>query len=140
MVSLSMEGTWRPRKGSPADILPNSSKMAVISEEKWNVAVLGASKNPERYSNQAVRLLARFDYRPIPINPAFEEIEGLRCFPTLAEIDQPVHTVTIYMNAARSTPLIDEILAANPQRIIMNPGAENEELAAAASGVGIEVV
>jgi len=36
--------------------------------------------------------------------------------------------------------LIDEIVAAKPQRIILNPGAENEELAAAASGAGIEVV
>lgn len=114
--------------------------MAVISEEKRNVAVLGASKNPDRYSNQAVRLLASFDYRPIPVNPAFETIEGVQCFATLAEIGEPVHTITIYMNAARSTPLIDDIVAANPQRIIMNPGAENEALAAAASGAGIEVV
>ena len=83
---------------------------------------------------------ARFDYRPIPVNPAYEEIEELTCFPNLAAIAEPVHTITIYLGPARSTPLIEEILAANPQRIIMNPGAENEELAAAASGAGIEVV
>ena len=116
------------------------SKMALIPEAKRNVVVLGASQKPDRYSNQAVRLLGNFDYRPIPVNPSFEEIEGLKCFPRLAEIGEKVHTVTIYLRAARSTPLIDEILAANPQRIIMNPGAENEELAAAASGAGIEVV
>lgn len=114
--------------------------MALIPEAKRNVAVLGASPKADRYSNQAVRLLANFDYRPIPVNPGCQEIEGLKCFPKLAEIGQPVHTVTLYLNATRSTPLIDEILAANPQRIILNPGAENEELAAAASGAGIEVV
>ena len=114
--------------------------MTLIPEKKRNVAVLGASPKPERYSNQAVRLLASFDYRPIPVNPAYEEVEGMTCFVTLAEIDKPIHTVTLYLGPARSTPLIDEILAANPQRIIMNPGAENEELAAAASGAGIEVV
>ena len=32
--------------------------MALIPEAKRNVAVLGASQKPERYSNQAVRLLA----------------------------------------------------------------------------------
>jgi len=58
----------------------------------------------------------------------------------LAAIDEPVHTITLYLGAARSSPLIDEIVAAKPQRIILNPGAENEELAAAASGAGIEVV
>lgn len=114
--------------------------MALIPQEKRNVAVLGASPKPDRYSNQAVRLLAKLDYRPLPVNPAFPEIEGMTCFPNLAAIDAPVHTVTLYLGTARSTPLIDEILAVKPQRIIMNPGAENEDLAAAASGAGIEVV
>ncbi|MEO5719044.1 MAG: CoA-binding protein [Chthoniobacterales bacterium] len=114
--------------------------MALIPQEKRNVAVLGASPKPDRYSNQALRLLAKLDYRPLPVNPAFPEIEGMTCFPNLAAIGEPVHTVTLYLGAARSTPLIDDILAAKPQRIIMNPGAENEELAAAASGAGIEVV
>ena len=114
--------------------------MALIPEKKRNVAVLGASPKPDRYSNQAVRLLASFDYRPIPVNPAHDEIEGLPCFPHLGAIDEQVHTITVYLGPARSTPLIDEIVAAKPQRIILNPGAENEELAAAASGAGIEVV
>jgi hypothetical protein len=85
-------------------------------------------------------MLGRFDYRPIPVNPAFEEIEGITCFPNLAAIGEPLHTITLYLGPARSTPLIDEIIAANPQRIIMNPGAENEALAEAASSAGIEVV
>jgi predicted CoA-binding protein len=114
--------------------------MALIPEGKRNVAVLGASPKSDRYSNQALRLLASFDYRPIPVNPAFEEIEGLTCYANLAAIGERVHTVTIYLGPTRSTPLIDQILAVNPQRIIMNPGAENEDLAAAASGAGIEVV
>ena len=114
--------------------------MALIPEKKRNVAVLGASPKPDRYSNQAVRLLASFDYRPIPVNPAYDEIEGLPCFPNLTAIDEAVHTITLYLGPARSTPLIDEIVAAKPQRIILNTGAENEELAAAASGAGIEVV
>jgi predicted CoA-binding protein len=74
------------------------------------------------------------------VNPACEEIEEAVCYPNLSAIDEPIHTVTIYLNARRSTPLLEEILAANPQRIIMNPSAENEELAAAASSAGIEVV
>ena len=114
--------------------------MALIPEEKRNVAVLGASPKPERYSNQAVRLLARFDYRPFPVNPAFEEVDGVRCHPSLSQIGEPIHTITLYLGAARSTPLIDEILAAEPQRIIMNPGAENDALSEAASSAGIEMV
>jgi len=46
--------------------------------------------------------------------------------------------VTLYLGAARSTPLIQDILTASPGRIIFNPGAENPELAKAASSAGIE--
>jgi predicted CoA-binding protein len=114
--------------------------MSKTSEQKRNVAVLGASPNRERYSNRAIRLLAEHGYRPIPVNPALGEIEDFACYRTLKEITGPLHTITIYLNPSRSTPLIDEILAAHPQRIIMNPGAENEALAEAASSAGIEVV
>ncbi len=114
--------------------------MALIPEEKRNVAVLGASPKPERYANQAQRLLAQYDYRPIPVNPAFAEVEGARCYPRLSEIGEPIHTITLYLGPARSTPLIEEIVAANPQRIIMNPGAENDALSEAASSAGIEVM
>ena len=114
--------------------------MTLIPKEKRAVAVLGASSKAERYSNQAIRLLARSGYRAIPVNPAFKEIEGLTCVARVSEIAEPIHTITLYLGAARSTPLIDEIVAAQPQRIIMNPGAANSALAEAASSSGIEVV
>jgi len=37
--------------------------------------VVGASPKPERYANQAMRLLAQDGRQAIPINPAFDEIE-----------------------------------------------------------------
>lgn len=114
--------------------------MALIPEEKRNVAVLGASPKPDRYSNQALRMLAQYEYRTFPVNPGFPEIDGRKCYPSLTAISDPLHTVTLYLGAARSTPLIDQILAAKPERIILNPGAENDEITEAASSLGIEVV
>jgi predicted CoA-binding protein len=37
--------------------------------------VVGASPKPERYANQAMRLVAQHGHHEIPINPAFDEIE-----------------------------------------------------------------
>lgn len=114
--------------------------MSALPATKRNVAVLGASPKPDRYSNQALRLLEKYEYRTFPVNPGFPEIDGRKCYPNLDAISEPLHTVTLYLGAARSTPLIDQILAAKPQRIILNPGAENDELTEAASSLGIEVV
>lgn len=104
------------------------------------VAILGASPKPERYAYKAFEMLREYGHRPIPINPAFDEILGEKCYPKISDAPKPVDTITLYLGEARSNPLIDEIVEAKPRRIIMNPGAENSALAAQAEDAGIEVV
>jgi predicted CoA-binding protein len=104
------------------------------------VAILGASPKPDRYAYQALQLLREHGHRTVPINPAFEEILGERCYPRIADAPGPIDTVTLYLGETRSNPLIDEIIGAKPRRIIMNPGAENSALATKAEEAGIEVV
>jgi predicted CoA-binding protein len=108
--------------------------------EPETVAILGASPKPERYAYKAFELLREYGHRAIPINPAFPDILGEKCYPTISEAPGPIDTVTLYLGEVRSNPLIDEIIAAKPRRIIMNPGAENAALATRAEEAGIEVV
>ncbi|MEZ0275726.1 MAG: CoA-binding protein [Roseimicrobium sp.] len=103
-----------------------------------NVVVLGASTNEERYANKAMKMLLEYGHKPIPVNPAFEEVLGQKCYKSISDVPGPIDTVTLYLGAARSEPLIAEILKAKPKRIIFNPGAENEHLAEAAKAEGIE--
>ena len=93
-----------------------------------NVVVLGASPKPDRYSNRAVRLLTEHGYRVIPVHPAAETIAGIDVRRRLAEIAEPVDTLTVYVSPAVSSPLQDEILRLRPERVIFNPGAENPGL------------
>jgi uncharacterized protein len=104
------------------------------------VAILGASPKPDRYAYKAFRMLRDHGHQPVPINPAFDDILGEKCYPTIADAPKPIDTVTMYLGEARSNPLIGEIIAAKPRRIIMNPGAENAALAEKAEDAGIEVV
>ncbi len=104
------------------------------------VAILGASPKPDRYAYQALQLLHEYGHRTLPINPAFDEILGEKCYPTISAVPGPIDTVTLYLGDARSNPLIDEIINAKPRRIIMNPGAENSALATKAEEAGIDVV
>jgi uncharacterized protein len=104
------------------------------------VAILGASPKPDRYAYQALELLHEYGHRTLPINPAFGEILGEKCYPTISDAPGPIDTVTLYLGETRSSPLIDEIIDVRPRRIIINPGAENPALAAKAQEAGIEVV
>jgi predicted CoA-binding protein len=104
------------------------------------VVVLGATPKEDRYANKAMKMLKEYGHRAIPVNPAFEEVLGEKCYGSVAEAPGPIDTVTLYLGAARSEPLIAEILAAKPRRIIFNPGAENPNLAREAEAKGIEAV
>lgn len=111
-----------------------------MSAAKENVVVLGASPNPERYAHLALITLEEHGHRAIPVNPAFREIRGQLCYPSVGEVPKPIDTITMYLGAARSTPLIPEIIQAQPRRLIFNPGSENEPLEEAAERAGIQVV
>ena len=105
-----------------------------------NVAVLGASHKPERYSYMAVKLLAENGHRVFPVNPALKAIDSYPVYPSLKDIPETIHTLTIYLNPERSSKLNHEIIALNPKRVIFNPGTENPVLAQDLQAAGAEVL
>ena len=96
--------------------------------KKTNVVVLGASAKPNRYSNQAVKLLHESGYNVIPVHPSGISVNGMTTVKYLSEINIPIDTLTVYVNASLSSSLKNEILKLSPGRIIFNPGTENDEL------------
>lgn len=105
-----------------------------------NVAILGASNKPERYSYQAVVLLAEKGHTIFPVHPAIAEIDGHPTFKRLADIPAPVHTITMYVSPAHSTGMAHEIMEAKPSRVLFNPGTENPALEEKLAAAGIAVV
>lgn len=89
--------------------------------------VLGASLNPNRYSNIAIKRLRE---KNVPVTAI-----GLRKGKVLdvAILDEKealenIETITLYLNPNRQEEFYDYILSLQPRRVIFNPGTENEEL------------
>jgi predicted CoA-binding protein len=113
--------------------------MGIMTLPTKSTLVLGASPNPERYSNMAVRRLrnAGHPVSAIGRNTAtVGDVEIVTDHRPLTDVD----TVTLYLNPANQKEYYDYILALHPRRIIFNPGAENPELEALASAHGIKPV
>jgi uncharacterized protein len=104
------------------------------------VVVLGASPNPERISNMAVKMLIERGYAVIPVHPARATVCGIVSVRSMTEIEPKVDTLTVYVNASISKTLTADILRLQPRRAIFNPGAENAELQDELQASGIEVV
>ncbi len=92
------------------------------------VVVLGASPNPERYSNMAVRSLTDYGHKVIPIHLTAETIEKIPVLENLSLVKESIDTLTIYLSPEHLDGYESQIEKLNPARIIFNPGTENQEL------------
>ncbi len=88
--------------------------------------VLGASLNPNRYSNLAINRLIENDIEVVAIGLRKGEVAGIPIHTERIPFKN-IHTVTLYLNAKRQQAYYDYILSLKPERIIFNPGTENEE-------------
>lgn len=104
-----------------------------------NVAILGASTNPERYSYKAVKLLEEMGYGVFPVHPSARPIDGLKCYAGLGEIEEEIDTITVYLSEKNSEPIVEQIIQSKPRRVILNPGAESAVLTSRCEEAGIQV-
>ena len=104
------------------------------------VVVLGASPKPERYSNQAVRALVEHGHRVIPVHPLLKKIAGVSAVSALSLVKDPVNTLTLYVGPERGKELLQDMINLGPDRVIMNPGTESDEIAEELNAKGIPVL
>ena len=104
---------------------------------KKKTLVIGASENPARYSNLAVRSLNAHEQPVVAIGLRKGKI-GPTEIETEKKAFEDVDTVTLYLNPLRQKEYYDYILSLHPKRIIFNPGTENDELAGMAAKKNIQ--
>lgn len=104
--------------------------------ETKKTLVIGASENPARYSNLAVKKLIATGQPVVALGNKPGNI-GNVIIETDKKPFENIDTVTLYLNPARQQEYYDYIFSFNPRRIIFNPGTENEELAELAEKKGI---
>ena len=106
-------------------------------KEQKKTLVLGASENPARYSYLAINRLRANQHPVVAIGKREGKVSDVNIKtdrPPINDID----TVTLYLNVQHQKQYYDYILSLHPKRIIFNPGAENDELAAMAVQQGIQ--
>lgn len=99
--------------------------------------ILGASNNPSRYAYLAADLLLKNRHEIVPVGVKRGDVFGIpisKEFPEQGSVD----TVTLYVNPEIQKEYYSAILDLKPNRIIFNPGTENNELRTMAHEAGIE--
>ncbi|MFY7651398.1 MAG: CoA-binding protein [Chitinophagaceae bacterium] len=101
--------------------------------------VLGASDNPERYSYKAIKLLQLKGHDVVAVGRKETQVDAIKVVKNFPS-NEKVHTVTLYLNPAAQAEYISSIIALAPERVIFNPGTENEDFAQELMVNGIDPV
>ncbi|TVR40143.1 MAG: CoA-binding protein [Bacteroidia bacterium] len=101
--------------------------------------VLGASPNPLRYSNKAVKRLLANDKEVVAIGKRETEIDDVKVLKGTPSLED-IHTVTLYLGPANQEDYLEYIVSLKPKRIIFNPGTYNKKLEEMAESNGIDCV
>lgn len=88
--------------------------------------IIGASKNPERYSYKAAEKLLAHGHKIELLGLRADEIFG-QTIDTEKKQYADIDTVTMYVGPKRQPEFYDYIVSLKPRRVIFNPGTENEE-------------
>ncbi|MCW0197339.1 CoA-binding protein [Sphingopyxis sp.] len=106
------------------------------------IAVVGASPNPARASNEVLAFLIWQGHDVIAVNPghAGKTIHGAPVVATLADVEPPAEIVDIFRNSADAGTAVDEAIVHGAKAVWMQIGVIDPAAAQRAEAAGLAVV
>ena len=111
-----------------------------IFDKYRNIAIVGISDSPERPSNKVAKYLHNSGFNIYPVNPKFENILGIKCYPDLKSIDFKIDIVDIFRRPDHVPAITDMAIEIGAKVIWMQLGVVNKEAAKKAKQHGLQVV
>jgi predicted CoA-binding protein len=105
------------------------------------IAMVGASPNPDRPAHGVMRYLLRAGYRVIPVRPLdCDEVCGIPCVATLADVDEPIDLVDIFRNVDACPGHVQEAVDVGAGAVWLQLGLVSPESRRIATEAGLDYV
>jgi predicted CoA-binding protein len=124
----------------PNDISFQPEAIRSLLLQARTIAVVGISAKPERPSHEVAHYLQRAGYTVIPVNPAYEEVLGQKCYPSLHAVPGKIDIVDVFRKPAEAMAVVEDAIAVGATCVWMQLGVVAPEAAAEAAAAGLKVV
>jgi predicted CoA-binding protein len=104
------------------------------------IAVVGLSDDPMRTANRIAHFLRSIGREIVPVNPNYQTVMGVRCYPTVASIPGKVDLVDVFRRAQFTPAVVEDAIAARAGGVWLQSGIVNPESRRIAEEAGIDYV
>ena len=111
-----------------------------ILDQATTIAVVGASRHADKAAYSVPLQLKLHGWRIIPVNPHTDKIFGERCYPTLADIPEPVDLVNVFRPSAQAAAVVRDAVAIGAKGVWLQQGIVSPEGRRIAEAAGIDYV
>jgi len=119
----------------------NLQEVKEYLEKYKNIAIVGASPNPEKDSNRVTKYMINAGYNVYPIYPKEDEILGRKVYRSLKEIPKKVDIVVVFRKPTAVNSVVDAAIERGDVDLLWTQlGIINNEAAQKAKNNGVLVV
>src|ERR1700687_2931388 len=88
-----------------------------------SIALIGASRDLEKIPGRLLSMLRKNEFpgKLYPVNPNYGDIDGLKCYPTIAAVEQPIDLAIVIIPARAGLAALQECAAVGVRKgVIMS--------------------
>lgn len=128
-----LRGSWEERIMNEKVILQFLKKQNVY-------AVVGASRDPEKFGHHVFKDLRKAGYQVYCINPKANEVLGDKCYPSLEVLPSKPDVVNLVVPPQITEKIVKECKKLKIRKVWMQPGSESKAAIKFCEENGIEVI
>ena len=118
--------------------MPRSSREILGSAK--TIAVVGASRNPDKAGGSVPEGLQRRGFRIIPINPYADTLFGEKVYRTLLEVPEQIDLVDVFRPSADAPEIARQAVAVGAKALWLQEDIRSEEARKIAESAGLEYI
>jgi len=104
------------------------------------IAVVGHSDRSYRTSYQIAAYLRRAGYKVYPVNPEVSTIDGEICYPSLADVPEPIDIVNVFRRSEFLADVVKQAVDVKAKAVWAQLGVQSAEAATAAEAAHLPLL
>lgn len=114
------------------------NKGEMLNKKVW--AVVGVTPNKEKFGYKIWKKLKGHDYEVYAVNPKYDEVEGEKCYSSLANLPKVPEVVDLVVPPSVSITTVQEAKDLGIKYLWFQPGTADGEVIEKAEGLGLSIV